>query len=255
MGTLRSPISSAWSICGGSLLNLIEFYFLLKDSESVADACIAWSQKVKQERKLKVVLMTIHRWMVDQEGWQVKERSLRRLGDEIVRMVYTFDDRSGAERQTILAASWGESSSRVGHLMMKCCCDSMIALRRFRNGVPNCYLCGFKARQQRSLLAQKIDLCSEQQKTEVPQVSRLCPAGQASRRSRRHQETLPKCRWCEASETQSSALQSPKKAALVTADRAFLPLGEILSREVWLLPSLAELKRQASSQNGTEGTG
>ena len=74
------------------IVNLIEFYFLLKDSDSVADACIAWSQKVKQERKLKVVLMTIHRWMVDQEGWNVKEWSLRRLGDEIVRMVYTFHD-------------------------------------------------------------------------------------------------------------------------------------------------------------------
>ncbi len=80
----------------GIILNLIEFYFLLKDSESVADACIAWSQKVKQERKLKVVLMTIPRWMVDQEGWRVKDRSLRRLGDEIVRMVYTFDDHFAA---------------------------------------------------------------------------------------------------------------------------------------------------------------
>ncbi len=76
----------------GFILNLIEFYFLIEASDSVSDAIIDWTQKVHQERKLKVVLLTISGWLVGHEDWQAKDKSLRRLGDEIVRLVYAFDD-------------------------------------------------------------------------------------------------------------------------------------------------------------------
>ncbi|NLY02731.1 MAG: hypothetical protein GXY83_42300 [Rhodopirellula sp.] len=239
----------------GVILNLIEFYFLLKDSDSVADACIAWSQKVKQERKLKVVLMTIHRWMVDQEGWNVKERSLRRLGDEIVRMVCTFDDQFTGRTRDHLGCELG----RV--FFPRRAFDDEMLLRfydRFttiQKGVPNCYLCGFKAKQQRSLLAQKIDICSEQQQKKYRKYPGYIQQAERVGEVEATKETVPRCRWCERLGDTIIGLQSPKKAALVTADRAFVPLGEILKKDVRLLPSLAALKKQASAQNGAEDTG
>src|SRR4051812_19895795 len=47
----------------GVVINLIDLYFLIKREDSVSDALITWSQKVNQERKLKVVLMTISQWL------------------------------------------------------------------------------------------------------------------------------------------------------------------------------------------------
>ena len=76
----------------GVVLNLIDLYFLIELSDSVNDALIDWSQKVMQERKLKVVLMTISKWIVEQEDFQSKDKSMRRLGDLIVRLVYEFDE-------------------------------------------------------------------------------------------------------------------------------------------------------------------
>ena len=61
----------------GLVLNLIELYFLIEESDTVSDALIDWSQKVAQERKLKIVLMTIAAWITNQEEWQAKETSLR----------------------------------------------------------------------------------------------------------------------------------------------------------------------------------
>jgi hypothetical protein len=75
----------------GVVLNLIELYFLIKESDSVSDALIDWSQKVKQERKLKIALMTISQWLVEQEDSRSREKSMRRLGNQIVRLVYEFD--------------------------------------------------------------------------------------------------------------------------------------------------------------------
>ena len=37
----------------GVVLNLIDLYFLIKESSSVNDALIDWSQKVNQDRKLQ----------------------------------------------------------------------------------------------------------------------------------------------------------------------------------------------------------
>jgi hypothetical protein len=42
----------------GVVVNLIEMWCLIRESITVEDAFIDWSQKMRQERKLKVILMT-----------------------------------------------------------------------------------------------------------------------------------------------------------------------------------------------------
>lgn len=90
-GWVQTSIFIRMEYLRGVVLNLIELYFLVKESDSVSDALIDWSQKVNQERKLKIVLMNMHRWLLGHEDWQDKDKSMRRLGDLIVRLVFDFD--------------------------------------------------------------------------------------------------------------------------------------------------------------------
>ena len=53
---------------------------------------------------------------------------------------------------------------------------------------------------------------------------------------------VPSCRWCERPGDTIVALQVERGVAVVTADRTFIPLGELLDRKVLVLPSLAEAK-------------
>lgn len=72
----------------GIIINLIELYFLIYEEDSVHDALVLWSQtRVNQPRKYILVLMTISQWIETQDDWESHKKTLRRLGEEIVRLV------------------------------------------------------------------------------------------------------------------------------------------------------------------------
>src|SRR5262245_29984676 len=65
----------------GVVLNLIEMWCLIPESVTVQDAFIDWAQKMRQERKLKAILMTVRRQHVAEgvegnHGQGVAERQL-----------------------------------------------------------------------------------------------------------------------------------------------------------------------------------
>jgi hypothetical protein len=60
-------------------------------------------------------------------------------------------------------------------------------------------------------------------------------------------EKTPNCRWCERLGDSLIALQARRGVRIVTADRTFAALGELLGVPIILLPSLVELKRAAVS--------
>src|SRR6202521_2513927 len=82
-GEVLVPIFVRMEYLRGVILNLIEMWALIRESVTVQDAFIDWSQKMKQERKLKVILMTVPRWLGGQEDSRSKDLTLRRLGDLI----------------------------------------------------------------------------------------------------------------------------------------------------------------------------
>lgn len=142
----------------GVVLNLIELYFVIKESESVSDALIDWSQKVNQERKLKIVLMSLHQWLVGEEGWQDREKSMRRLGDLIVGLVFDFDYHFKGRAKDRLLCRLGQvrfPRRAFGEDML------LLFYERFKaiqTGIPDCLLCRFKATQQNALVRKGIDL-------------------------------------------------------------------------------------------------
>jgi hypothetical protein len=232
----------------GVVLNLIELYFLIKESDSTSDALIDWSQKVHQERKLKIVLMTMHQWLVGQEDWKNKEKSQRRLGDLIIRLVYEFDETfTGRAKDRLLC--------RLGRIRFPRRAFHEDMLLRFyerfkaiQRGVPDCWLCTFKTKQLRELDRCEIDLYSAAQRQRFSSNKGYVTQAERVEGAVSTKETSPKCRWCERLGDTIIILQAPKKAVLVTADRAFEAFGQILNREIHLLPSLAELKRQVEGQ-------
>jgi hypothetical protein len=230
----------------GVVLNLIELYFLLQKSESVGDALIDWSQKIRQERKLKVVLMTAHRWIVAQEDWQHRHDSLRRLAEVIVRSVREFDDAFPVGATDALRCQLGKVEVLDQLFHEQLVRNLYESLRRIQTGIPECALCRFRKIQQRRLRNRRIDLYGEATRKHFaayPAFVRLA-----------HQldgllttvGTQPSCRYCEQVGDAILALHAPRHAVLVTADRAFIPLGQLLGREVVLLPSLVELKRRVA---------
>src|SRR6266481_7297712 len=85
------PVFVRMEYLRGVILNLIEMWCLIRESVTVQDAFIDWSQKMRQERKLKVILMTVPQWLSGHEDWQSKDVTLRRLGDLVLRMLREFD--------------------------------------------------------------------------------------------------------------------------------------------------------------------
>ncbi len=228
----------------GLVLNLIEFYFLIKESDSVSDALIDWSQKVMQDRKLKIVLMTISRWLVEQEDSRNKDKSMRRLGDLIVRLVYEFDE-------IFRGLAKDRLQCRLGRVRLPRRTFGEDMLLRFyerfkaiQSSTPDCSLCKFKTIRQSALARRGIDLHSIAQRQKYAKNPGYIRQAERVVEALNTHETLPNCRWCERLGDTIIILQSPDKAILVTADRAFEAFGEILNREIRRLPSLAQLKQQ-----------
>jgi hypothetical protein len=228
----------------GWIVNLVELYFVIKDADSVSDALIDWAQKVKQERKLKLVLQTMHQWLLGHEDWQDTDKSLRRLGHLIVRLGYEFDEAFRARVKDHLAC-------RLGRVTFpKRTFDEEMLLRfyeRFRSiqtGYPDCALCQSRARQQRKLASRKVDLHSPTQRQRFSSNPGYLMQAERVEEAVASQETVPRCRWCERLGDTAIMLHSPERSTLVTADRAFEAFGQILHREIRRLPSLAELKRR-----------
>jgi hypothetical protein len=86
-GEVLVPVFVRMEYLRGVILNLIEMWCLIRESVTVEDAFIDWSQKMRQERKLKVILMTVPRWLGGQEEWRSKDATLRQLGDLVLRML------------------------------------------------------------------------------------------------------------------------------------------------------------------------
>src|SRR4051812_40194206 len=91
-GDVLVPVFVRMEYLRGVVLNLIEMWCLIRESVTVQDAFIDWSQKIRQERKLKVILMTVPHWLGGQEDWQSKDVTLRRLGDLVLRTPRDFDE-------------------------------------------------------------------------------------------------------------------------------------------------------------------
>jgi hypothetical protein len=124
--------------------------------------------------------------------------------------------------------------------------------RRFtavQEGVPDCQLCAFRTAQTQRLKRRQIDLICPGPRRRFASYPGFVRQSEQAEAAVNAKGRAPSCRWCERLGDTIIALLARRGVTLVTADRSFAPLGELLGRTVLRLPSLAELKRRP----GTEG--
>jgi hypothetical protein len=227
----------------GVVVPLIELYFLIKESASVSDALIDWTQsRGRRPRLLTLVLQHITKWIVAQEEWEGKNLSLVRLGNLCVRLVREFDEIYASRSRDDLSCELGRLNVAKGNFTE----DQLFAFHERFSQIwkqPDCKLCEFKERQVRQLSRKGIDLYSERQretlKANEGYVQQATRVGNELARGRQ----IPLCIICRNVGDTIIALHAPSTAIIVTADRSFVAFAQILGLKVRLLPSLAELKR------------
>jgi len=243
-GEVLVPVFVRMEYLRGVILNLIEMWCLIRESVTVQDAFIDWSQKMRQERKLKVILMTVPHWLGGHEHWQSKDVTLRRLGDLILRIICDFDEAHPRPPDDPLACVLGRLDiPRQGY-------DDDLLLdfyQRFtvvQEGVPNCRLCDFRKAQRQRLRRGEIDLTSPEVRSRLASNPGFVRQSEQAEEAANTKARAPSCDWCARLGDTIIALQVERGVTVVTADRTFVPLGELFGRTVVLLPSLAELKRR-----------
>jgi predicted nucleic acid-binding protein len=247
-GTVEVPVFVRMEYLRGVVYNLIDMHSLIKESVSVEDALIDWSQQIRQERRLKVVLLTVSRWLTAHDDWAGKERSLERLGNLIFNLVWSFDAAFGPPPADPLACQLGRVTIERQNYADELLLDFYERFRAIRQGVPDCELCDFRRRQRRRLRKREIDLAGDEVRRRHSGNPGFLRLAEALRDADLTKDRTPSCHWCERLGDALIALQAVRGVWVVTADRTFTALGELLNVPVILLPSLAELKRQASAQ-------
>jgi hypothetical protein len=113
-----------------------------------------------------------------------------------------------------------------------------------QESVPDCRLCDFRKAQRQRLRRGEIDLTSPEVRSRLASNPGFVRQSEQAEMAANTKARTPSCGWCERLGDTILALQVERGVTVVTADRTFVPLGELLGRLVVLLPSLAELKRR-----------
>jgi predicted nucleic acid-binding protein len=248
--TVEVPVFVRMEYLRGVVDNLIDMHSLIKESVNVEDALIDWSQQVRQERKLKVVLLTASRWLTAQDDWASKDCSLERLGGLILNLIWSLDAAFGPPPADPLACVLGRVTVERQDYADEVLLDFYERFRAIRQGVPGCDLCGFRRDQRLRLRRREIDLAGDEARRRHGGNPGFLRQADVLREADATTEKTPSCRWCERLGDSLIALQAGRGVRVVTADRTFAALGDLLGVPVVLLPSLAELKRRASAEAG-----
>jgi hypothetical protein len=249
-GQVLAPVFVRMEYLRAVILNLIEMWCLIRESVTVDDAFVDWSQKVRQERKLKVILLTVPHWLSGHEVGRSKDVTLRRLGDLVLRLIWEFDEAFPTPPEDPLAYVLGQCNVPRQSYDDDMLLDFYQRFTAVQESVPACRLCDFRKAQRRRLGRSGINLADPVVRARFASNRGFIDQSEQIEQAANTKEVAPACRWCERLGDTIIALQAQKGVAIVSADRTFVPLGEVLGRVVVMLPSLAKLKQ--ATENPSE---
>jgi hypothetical protein len=236
----------------GVVINLIEMWCLIRESVTLEDAFIDWSQKIRQERKLKVILMSVPRWLGSQDDSRSRDVTLRRLGVLVLGMIRDFDQTFPSPPDDPLSCRLGQRTVPAAGYDDDLILEFYERFKAVQEGVPDCDLCGFRRVQHQRLRRRQIELTGTEARQRHAGNPGFLRQADVLQEADTTKERTPGCRWCERLGDSVIALQTGRGVRIVTADRTFSALGDLLGVPVVLLPSLAELKRRATARDAQE---
>jgi hypothetical protein len=248
-GDVQVPVFVRMEYLRGVILNLIEMWGLIRESVTVQDAFIDWSQMIRQERKLKVILMTVPQWLIAHENWSSKNRTLRRLGELIVRLIWGFNEAYPRSPDDPLACVLGRLDIPHQEYDDDLLLDFYVRFKAVQEGVPDCLLCEFRQAQRQRLQRREVDLSGIEVRQRFASNPGFVRQSEQAEEAANTKSRTPACSWCERLGDTIISLQAGRGVAVVTVDRTFVPMGTLLGQAVVLLPSLAELKRRIEGQD------
>jgi hypothetical protein len=246
-GQVVAPVFVRMEYLRGVILNLIEMWCLIRESVTVEDAFIDWSQKIRQERKLKIILLTVPHWLAGHEDCRSKDVTLRRLGDLVLRMIWEFDEAFPTPSEDPLACVLGQCNIPRQSYDDDLLLDFYQRFTAIQDSVPACRLCDFRKAQRRRLGRRGINLAGPVVRERFASNRGFIRQSEQAEQAAKTRDVTPACSWCERLGDTIIALQAQRGVAVVTADRTFIPLGDLLDRAVVLLPALAKLKRETQN--------
>lgn len=248
-GLVEVPVFVRMEYLRSVVISLIDMHSLIRESVTVEDALIDWSQQVCQERRLKVVLLTVSSWLTAQDNWISKDHTLERLGNYILNLIWSIDITFGQPPADPLKCLLGRVAAPAQDYADQLLLDFYERFQAIRQSTPGCNLCGFRRDQQQRLRRRKIDLASDEVRRRFASNLGFLRQSEQAREVTETTTRIPSCQWCARLGDTIIALHASRTLRIVTADRAFIALGELLGVPIILLPSLAELKRRADPRS------
>jgi predicted nucleic acid-binding protein len=233
------------------IMTLIDLYFVIQAEETVSHGIREYAQAVAyQPRRILVVLDYVRGWLLGFEDANDKIKTLRRLGDNIVGMVFDIDDAFERLKGDGLACELGRVAMARESFNEQIMLNFYTEFRRIQNGSPTCGLCEFREKHLRALVRDGVDLCSRTQREKYKGNKGYVAQAERLERVPNIKDKAPKCSRCKTLGDSIIALQARRGMIILTSDGSFIPFGKILHKRVLKLKSGRQLKAANDSQVG-----
>lgn len=239
----------------GIVITLIDVYSCIKQADSVANALIDINNSSIgfKPRKLKLILSLMTQFLSRDEDWnQGREKTLRKLGELIVRLCRAFETIFKHRTQNQPRCKLGNVAIPNETFTEKLLYDFYDRFKKLKQSKdPQCGLCDFKAKVKRRHNAQGTALFSEKN-SDVYSTN----TGYLQQKKKMIKDGVresPKCSICERVADTIISVHSPERKILIGADNSFVAFSKILGFDYVKLPSYAELREmKLASQSETD---
>ena len=226
----------------GYIAGLIDLYSAIKEERSVEDGIHVFTS-LAGKRSIANALIRVAQSLMGYEDWRDVHKTLRRLGEDIRARLLCFDAVFLHMVRDPLACEIGVMSFPQETFDEKHIFDFYEELEKTRDA-PNCDQCDFRKSQIASMSACGTDLYSSAQQTKYRSSKGYVAQAKAIDQAVRSPKTEPSCWYCDRLGDTIIALSAPKDTTILTGDKSFLALAEILDKPIKLIPSLTELRGQ-----------
>jgi hypothetical protein len=232
----------------GFVSGLLELYFVIKHEGDVqAGFHVFSSEQSIRPRRLVNALNSIPQWLCNHEDWMDADKTCRRLGLYIRKVILDFDHEFGVRVFDPTKCDFGVLSFPPESFSEEQLIEFYDELQSIRQK-PDCEQCNFRRQKQDEINQESIDLYSQAQREKYSMHKGYVNQAKFLEQAVNSPKVEPSCWYCDRLGDTIIALSSPKTHTLLTGDKSsFVALGDILGLKVELVPSLKELREPPNS--------